>query len=706
MERNKKIIISVVGIILVLLGLIGFTYGYYLTNIRGNTNDKSITVSLETLELTYDDGNGFIEAKDVLPGEEITTKKFTIKNTGTKKVVNYTVYLEDVVNTFADKSDLDLTLKCSSTKGTCNGNEMTFPSSNSLLVLNDIEVGEVQSYELKVVFKETNDDQTDNMQKNISGNIIIKDFRSTKQEIVKNEGTKNITLDNSILTNSLLLYGNSTQETRSGKNLIDNSMSINDYIKNESEVNMWATTVFDNQTVTSNLKSDTTYTISFDVQCVNLPEHDDEYSNGNFYGLLLYSDVSGNNSIDLRNVGFLKAGETVHISKTFTTPSTLNESTANYKILGYTNLYTLNGSYKKDGKNITSSMIFKNIQIEKGNKETSYEKYGSSPSPEFPSKITSVGDLVSDTSDANNGKYKIPVKITGKNLVSYPYPKTTKQETKTVNGITYTDNGDGSITVNGTATGDLAIALSIYTVKKGMTYYLSGCPSGGSSSTYYFHLRGYELDYGKGVKIAPTYDFTNNFEIVIKSGTTVNNLVFKPQLELGTKATEFETYHGTESNIYLDEPLRKIGDYSDYIDLKNKKVVRNIKEKTFVGTETWTYEKLSYGNNFYTNLSDSMSLDNSIVYSNKFKYNNGSLNDNYSIKLSKAKNLNLRVEAYSNATDFKNWLTSNNVKINYVLNTPTESNIDLSNIKLYDGINNITIDTSISPSKISTEYIN
>lgn len=85
MERNKKIIISVVGIILVLLGLIGFTYGYYLTNIRGNTNDKSITVSLETLELTYDDGNGFIEAKDVLPGEEITTKKFTITNTGTKK---------------------------------------------------------------------------------------------------------------------------------------------------------------------------------------------------------------------------------------------------------------------------------------------------------------------------------------------------------------------------------------------------------------------------------------------------------------------------------------------------------------------------------------------------------------------------------------------------------------------------------------------
>ena len=33
--------------------------------------------------------------------------------------------------------------------------------------------------------------------------------------------------------------------------------------------------------------------------------------------------------------------------------------------------------------------------------------------------------------------------VTGKNLIPYPYVETTK----TVNGVTFTDNGDGSITV-------------------------------------------------------------------------------------------------------------------------------------------------------------------------------------------------------------------------------------------------------------------
>ena len=39
------------------------------------------------------------------------------------------------------------------------------------------------------------------------------------------------------------------------------------------------------------------------------------------------------------------------------------------------------------------------------------------------------------------------------------------------------------------------------------------------------------------------------------------------------------------TNIYLDEPLRKIGDYADYIDFENKKVVRKIATKVFDGTE-------------------------------------------------------------------------------------------------------------------------
>ena len=40
------------------------------------------------------------------------------------------------------------------------------------------------------------------------------------------------------------------------------------------------------------------------------------------------------------------------------------------------------------------------------------------------------------------------------------------------------------------------------------------------------------------------------------------------------------------TNIYLNEPLRKIGDYTDYIDFENKKIVRNVEVIDNTGTLT------------------------------------------------------------------------------------------------------------------------
>ena len=174
-------------------------------------------------------------------------------------------------------------------------------------------------------------------------------------------------------------------------------------------------------------------------------------------------------------------------------------------------------------------------QIELGSIKTDYEPY------------KKVGD-----SDAESGKYVLPVTASGKNLISYPYLMTTM----TVNGITFTDNGDGTVIADGTATADATFRMSYFTVKKGVTYYLSGCPKGGSKSTFYFWLRGYDVDIGNGLKIAPTYDFTNNFEIVIKQGAVVNNLIFKPQFEIGITATDFEPYTAPKTtNLLLDAPL-------------------------------------------------------------------------------------------------------------------------------------------------------
>ena len=57
MNRRQKIIISVTGIFIVLLALVGLTYAYFLTQIKGNTNNKSISITTANLRLVYDDGS-------------------------------------------------------------------------------------------------------------------------------------------------------------------------------------------------------------------------------------------------------------------------------------------------------------------------------------------------------------------------------------------------------------------------------------------------------------------------------------------------------------------------------------------------------------------------------------------------------------------------------------------------------------------------
>ncbi len=111
---------------------------------------------------------------------------------------------------------------------------------------------------------------------------------------------------------------------------------------------------------------------------------------------------------------------------------------------------------------------------------------------------------------------------------------------RTVGGVTFTTNTtNGTITCNGTATEDinfpvLSLEMSLYLTPK--TYiYLKGCPSGGSESTYYLNWHNYEIhDIGNGIyrQITSLTDTTLVYvglEIVIKSGTTISNKVFRPQ---------------------------------------------------------------------------------------------------------------------------------------------------------------------------------
>ena len=142
----------------------------------------------------------------------------------------------------------------------------------------------------------------------------------------------------------------------------------------------------------------------------------------------------------------------------------------------------------------------------------------------------------------------------------------------TINGITMVNNGDGTYTVNGTATDDFDIALAPYTTKQNIYYTLSGCPSGGSKTTYYLDPRGYEYDTGRGTTIInPNQDSSNYIRIVIKKDVTVNNLLFKPMFNEGQTAQPFEPYTGGQPSPSPEYPqeIKAVNELSGVMCGKN-----------------------------------------------------------------------------------------------------------------------------------------
>ena len=163
-----------------------------------------------------------------------------------------------------------------------------------------------------------------------------------------------------------------------------------------------------------------------------------------------------------------------------------------------------------------------------------------------------------ETADGENivdGVQTTVKKIQGKtvateNLIPYPYTETTN----TANGVTFTVNSDGSITVNGTATSDADFMLLRGPIQGySESYFLSGCPSGGSDTTYYISENfTASKDTGNGV-VLNNLPSDQVWRIVIKSGTTVNNLVFRPMLNEGTEAKPYSKWFAGLKNVFFKE---------------------------------------------------------------------------------------------------------------------------------------------------------
>ena len=207
MNRNQKIIVSITGIVLVTLILVGLTYAYFLTKITGNTNEKSISVTTANLELVYeDDTNEILVKENIQPGEEIGTKSFTVTNKGNTTISDYVVFLEDTNQILETKmtrpQDVKYTLTCTSSLGTaCNGvTEGEFPSVDKILVHNTIKSKEVQTYVMTINYIDTGEDQSEDMNKLITGKLNIYDY-ATINPYSKSTNTLAYNIINNALNN-------------------------------------------------------------------------------------------------------------------------------------------------------------------------------------------------------------------------------------------------------------------------------------------------------------------------------------------------------------------------------------------------------------------------------------------------------------------------------------------------------------------------
>lgn len=131
-----------------------------------------------------------------------------------------------------------------------------------------------------------------------------------------------------------------------------------------------------------------------------------------------------------------------------------------------------------------------------------------------------------------------------------------------VSGVTFTNNGDGSWTLNGTSTSQIYwdIINSYIQLNTSHKYLLLGCPENGSNDLFLYVNNGgtlFSFDIGSGSIGTPTKN-SGIITIAISNNMSVNNAIFKPQLYDLTAIYGAGKEPTTVDQFYADHPLAKI----------------------------------------------------------------------------------------------------------------------------------------------------
>ena len=335
------------------------------------------------------------------------------------------------------------------------------------------------------------------------------------------------------------------------------------------------------------------------------------------------------------------------------------------------------GFYKQTSAQGGADAIIKNIQIELGTVATKYEQYG----------------------------YRIPIKVSGKNKFNLSAVEHTERTEILENGIKWLQSGDV----------DIKLPAGEYTI------------SFKQSGTGPLYLRNGKVSTGYITQVTSTatykaFKFDASVDGYLRiSCFSSEKFLTDIQIEEGTSATNYEPYVEPKmTNIYLDEPLRKIGDYTDYIDFKNKKIVRNVKKVNIDSASSLSYRydmaKTAIFNGEWAPFQHSIALkNNSLGLSNFFVIKPTYavadyvfwLQTNLTYLVFNLKKADIGADSTTTNTAMvnllKTWLADKKMYFLVVVETK-EQTIDLPDILTNKYTNIITVDTTIQPSKIEAEY--
>ena len=190
--KNKKIVLTVLGILIVLLSVIGITYAFFSAKIKENNKTETV-IKTNELNIVFT-GTQEINCSNIIPGDSCI-KKFTVENISNVPV-EYNIYMEKITNEFNE----DLVYTLEDETGSVVG-ETPLPVTNKdksyLKTGINIEANTKKTYTMKILYKYLDTPQDDYQGKSFKGTLgidteLVDNTYSMYGTVYKNENNNKV----------------------------------------------------------------------------------------------------------------------------------------------------------------------------------------------------------------------------------------------------------------------------------------------------------------------------------------------------------------------------------------------------------------------------------------------------------------------------------------------------------------------------------